>query len=217
MNPSFGVLVQSDHELEYTVGIGDYQTYIYTKFYDSRLIDPYREQNQVNYSNGSFANYTIENGTKIRITITNITGNDFILGNRTIDDRVTVEEDWIDLFVRPMTNNQSSLAESFSESDSFEFRNNLIFEEVTESPFISESILYNLNRTRTSIWERTGWINSFSIHVYDASTVYYEMEVIKQSPQIEHSKSNETIGIVMLGFILLMLLYLQFVAKRSHK
>lgn len=212
--------MQLNQELEYSVGIGDYQTYNYTKFYDSRLIDPYRDQGQGIDNNGSFANFTIENGTRIKITITNVTGNNFVSANRTIDDRVTVEEDWIDLFVRPMKNNITSLAESFSESNSFEIRNNHVFEQVNESPFISEGIFYNLNRSRISIWEKTGWISSLSIRVYDAETVYYEMEVIKQPPQIDNSKSysNGTTGLIILGFILIFLLYLQLVVKkRSQK
>lgn len=203
-----------DDPLEYKVNIGDSKTYKYSKFYDSRLTDPFKDQRSVINGYGRFQNYTIENGTNFKITVTDVTEN-YISGTRTINEKVTIEEDWIDLFIRPMTNNMSLLAKSFSESDNFKLQDNQIIEQVIESSFNSEGIFYDLNRSRTSIWEKTGWLSYLLIRVYDAENVYYEMEVVKQSSQVEILKSNVVTGIIVLSFILIILLYLHFISKRK--
>ena len=84
---------------------------------------------------------------------------------------------------------------------------------LVESSFNSEGIDYDLNRSRTSIWEKSGWVNYLLIRVYDAEMVYYEMEVINQSSQSGILKSNEITGVLILGFILIIFVYLQFISK----
>ncbi len=207
-------LIPLDDPLEYKVNIGGFKTYKYLKFYDSRLTDPFKDLRYVIDGYGRFQNYTIENGTNIKITVTDVTENN-VSGTRTIDEKVTIKEEWMDLFIRPMTNNISLLAESFSESNSFEVKYNQIIEQVDESSFNSEGTEYNLNRSRTSIWEKSGWVNYLLIRVYDTENVYYEMEVVKQPSQGENLKSNEITGILMLSFISIIFIYLQFVSKRK--
>lgn len=202
-----------DDPLEYKVDIGDFRTFEYTNFYDSRLPNPSKDMRNVRDVNGRFQNFTIKEGTIFKITIIEVSRN-YISGIRTID-KVIIEENWIDLFIRPMTNNMSLLRESFNNSDSLKIQSNHIIEQVNESSFHSEGIHYNLNRSRTSIWEKTGWLSYVLIRVYDIETVYYEMEVTKQSSQGEFLHLNEISGLIILSFILIILVYLQLVSKRK--
>lgn len=205
--------------VEYKVGIGDSHIYKYLNIYDSRLDDPYKSYFDVIASNGRSRTFTIENGSEFKITITNVT-NDEIFGTRTID-KVTFEEKQIDLFIRPMTNNMSLFAGHYIGEYTFyggrtiEIRDNLIIEEVIEYSFYSEGEYYDLNRNTTSIWETTGWLNHLSIRIYDMESVYYEIEFTKQLPQRNVLKPNEVTGIILLGVIFIILVYLQFVSKRK--
>ena len=204
--------------VEYKVGIGDSHTYKYLNIYDRRLDDPYKSQIDVIAANGRSRTFTIENGSEFKITITNVT-NDEIFGTRTIDE-VTFEEQEMDMFIRPMTNNISLFAEyyigeySFYGDTSIEIIDNQIIEEIIEFSFYSEGEYNDLNRNITSIWEKTGWLNYMSLRVYDMESIYYEIEFIKQSPRSSVLKSNEMNGIILLGVILIVLVYLQ-VSKRK--
>ncbi|UCG02912.1 MAG: hypothetical protein JSW11_02770 [Candidatus Heimdallarchaeota archaeon] len=218
----FSIVIQLDHPytfsiplndpLGYKVNVGDFREFKYTKFYDSRLPDPSKDRRYARNVDGELQNFTIEEGVKLKITITDV-GESYISGTRTIEDAVTIEEDWMDLFVRPMTDNISLLAKSFNESGNFKIQNNHIIEEVDE-PY-SPEIYYDLNRSRTSIWEKTGWVSYFLIRVYDAETVYYELEVVEQPSHSEIVKSNEISGVFLLSIILIVVVYLQFASKRK--
>lgn len=204
--------------VEYKVGIGDSHTYKYLKIYDRRLDDPYNAQFNVVDDDGRSRIFTVKNGSKFKITITNVS-NDEIFGTRTID-RVTFEDKEMDLFVKPMTNNISLLAEyynaeySYYTGRSIEIRDNQIIEEVIEFSFYVEGEYYDLNRNRTSIWEKDGWLNYMSLRVYDMESVYYEIEFTKESPQHTVLKSNEVAGIILFGVIFIILIYLQ-VSKKN--
>lgn len=217
----FSIVIQLDHPytfsillddpLIYKVSIGDIREFKYTKFYDSRLPNPTKELRYVRDVHGELQNFTIEEGVKLKITITDV-GKNYVSGTRTIDE-VTIEEEWMELFVRQMTDNISLLAKSLNESSNFKIQKNYLIEEL-EEPF-SPEIYDDLNHSRTSIWEKTGWINYFLIRVYDAETVYYELEVMEQPSNNEIVRFNEITGIFLLIIILIAFLYLHFVSKRN--
>jgi hypothetical protein len=121
----------------------------------------------------------------------------------------------LSLFVRPMMNNLSLLAESFSDNASVRVQTNSLIERLIETSFYSQGIYYNLNRSRTSIWEKSGWVSYLMIRVYDTENLYYELEIEKQISQ-HGSKSNEITGCFLLALILIILGYLQFVSKRNN-
>ena len=199
--------------LEYKVNSGDTRTYEYTKFLDNRLDNPSLTEFTVIDIDGKSQVLTITSGTRFEITVTNVTNNE-IFGTRTINE-VTYEEEMIAFFVRPMTNNMSLLAEFFNTSTSFEVRGDQIIEQLNESSFYSDGVFYDLNRARTSIWDKKGWLSFQSIRVYDPEGVYYEHEFRKSSRSFA-TNSNEIIGFLLLGVILIIFISLQFTSKKSN-
>jgi len=169
VNQTYSFFTLLNDQLEYKVNTGDSRTYEYIKFFDNRLDTPYQAQINVIDINGISQVFTIKDGSRFEITVTSVTNNE-ISGTRTIDE-VTYEEEMIASFIRPMTNNMSLLAESFIGSTSFEVQGDQVIEQLNESSFYSEGVYYDLNRARTSIWEKSGWLNYQSIRVYDTEGV----------------------------------------------
>ena len=212
ISKNYAFFTQSNDLVEYKVNRGDSRTYEYTKFLDNRLDNPSLAELTVIDIDGESQVLTITSGTRFEITVTNVTNNE-ISGIRTINE-VTYEEEMIDLFVIPMTSNMSLLAESFNGSTSFEVRGDQIIEQLNESSFYSDGVFYDLNRARTTIWDKTGWLSYQSIRVYDTEGVYYELE-FRVSSLTNIRNSNEIIGFLLLGAILVIFLFLQFTSKKN--
>ncbi|MFX0209161.1 MAG: hypothetical protein ACFFDT_24470 [Candidatus Hodarchaeota archaeon] len=210
VNHTHTILIPLDDPLEYKVNIGDSQTYEYIEFYDSRLYDPNKDLRYARDIYGKFRNFTIEKGVQFKITITGV-GDEYISGTRTTNN-VTIEEYGLDYFIRPMMDNLSLLAESFIGDASLRVQSDSLIERWVETSFYSQGIFYNLSRSRTSNWEKSGWVSYLLIRVYDTENLYYELEVEKQ---ISHNDSNLLSGYFILSFILILLGYLQFVSKRN--
>lgn len=210
VNHTHTILLPLDDPLEYKVNIGDFQIYEYIEFYDSRLRDPNKELRYARDINGKFRNFTIEKGVQFKITVTGV-GDDYISGTRTTNN-VTIEEYGLDYFVRPMMNNLSLLTESIVGDANLRVQSDSLIERLVETPFYSQGIFYNFSRSRTSVWEKSGWVSYLLIRVYDTENLYYELEVEKQ---ISHYESNKFIGYFILSFILILLGYLQFVSKQN--
>jgi hypothetical protein len=211
INQTHTILLPLDDPLEYKVSIGDSQIYEYIEFYDSRLRDSSKELIHARDVYGEFRNFTVEKGVQFKITITGV-GDDYVSGTRTTNN-VTIEEYGLNLFVRPMMDNLSLLTEYFVGNASLRVQSDFLIERLIETPFYSQGIFYNLTRSRTSIWEKSGWVNYLLIRVYDTENLYYELEVEKQ---IFQNESNNFTGYFILSFILILLGYLQFGYKRNE-
>ncbi|MFW9904516.1 MAG: hypothetical protein ACFFFH_09310 [Candidatus Thorarchaeota archaeon] len=207
---TYTILLPLDDPLKYKVNIGDFQIYKYTEFYDSRLPDPNKDFRYVRDIYGKFRNFTIEKGVNFKIIITDV-GEDYVSGTRTINN-VTIKEYGLDLLVRPMMDNLSLLAESLVGDARLQAQSNTLIERLTETSFYSQGILYNLNRSRISIWEESGWLSYLFIQVYDIENLYYELEIEKQ---VSQDASNELTGLILLSFNLILLGYLLFMSKRN--
>ena len=213
VNQTYTFFTLLNDSLEYKVDTGDSRTYEYTKFFDNRLDNPYQAQINVIDIDGISQVFTIKNGSRFKITATTVTNNE-ITGTRTIDE-VTYEEEMIASFIRPTTNNMSLLAESFIGSTSFEIHEDQVIEQLNESSFYSDGVYYDIYRARTSIWEKTGWLNYQCIRVYDREGVYFEVE-FRKSSRSYIPNSNEITGFLLLGVILIIFLCLQFTSKKGY-
>jgi hypothetical protein len=142
---------------EWIVDIGDSQTYVFTKVFDSRLTNP-NHINIMGYSNDGQIEITLRAGTIVSYTI-----------------YVSLIEETISRIVRRTVNNRSYWEDYYEEDPLVHIQGNHIIREYKHYVAREESFLtYFL--TEKSIWDfTTGWLVFSSLKADYMGETYYEV------------------------------------------
>ncbi len=170
---------------EWFVDIGDSQTYIFTKVFDSRLDNPNHIKIR-EYSDNGQIEIILKAGTILRYTISIVSPfSETIIGYRTYNNNVSLIEESISGIVRRTINNKSYWEEYYEDDPIVRIEGYHIFFEENNFVAREESVLtYFL--TEKVIWDfRTGWLVFSSIKAYYMGETYYEVvyKLLERDPQ----------------------------------
>ena len=223
-NPSLSVISKINQNIEYRVQIGDSQTYIFTKVYSYFSIPPYEFQMIGVREEGGFVVITIREGTTLTYTITSIPRSGLILGTRTYNGNITLQEESFIPFIRKTVTNRSYLVEycNYYGNNSSEFiiSGNLITQEIL---FVNQSLqtnqgIINVNTTLVDIWNwKTGWQVYQLIKQYNSTTTFYEeeRELLDQNSSNENNNSNLIFGSILFLTLMIVLIITAIYQKKK--
>jgi hypothetical protein len=160
---------------EWIVDIGDSQTYVFTKVFDSRLTNP-NHINIMGYSNDGQIEITLRAGTIVSYTISIVSPfSETVIGYRTYNNNVSLIEETISRIVRRTVNNRSYWEDYYEEDPLVHIQGNHIIREYKHYVAREESFLtYFL--TEKSIWDfTTGWLVFSSLKADYMGETYYEV------------------------------------------
>lgn len=160
---------------EWAINIGDSQTFVFTKVFDSRLANPNRI-NITGYSSDGQIIITLRPGTIVSYTISALSPfSETVIGYRTYNNNVSLIDENFSGIVRKTVSNRSYWEDYYDDDPLVRIQGNNVIREEKNYVSREESFLtYFL--TEKTVWDfRTGWLVFASLKAYYMGETYYEV------------------------------------------
>ncbi|MFX0084904.1 MAG: hypothetical protein ACFFAU_04455 [Candidatus Hodarchaeota archaeon] len=214
LSPTSGVKSQTTQELDWAVKEGEYQTYIYTKYYSIYRENPHEVTASIRTVNGETSKIIFKKGLTISFKVETVTKYG-VIGKSTYYGNITSVSytiayalgSWI---IRKTVDNASYWKSLYQKKEEFSVVNNYVIYDYT----ISSTKLNYLNVEKWN-W-KTGWLNYYHEKGWNATMTLFDFELRILSDQpLTSFPINVVFGSSLLFSIGAVSLILRHIQKRK--